>query len=76
MNSIEETTGKPYREWTDKLDLIRTKLNELRKKKLPDNIFTYVYPYWNAYKEIQSNYIKKSQKSTEPKYKKSNQSIK
>ena len=68
MNSVEESTGKTYREWTDKLDLIRTKLNEIRKKKLPDNIFTYVYPYWNAYKEIQSNYVKKKQEPSEQKY--------
>ena len=49
MNSKEEQTGKPYREWTDKIELIRTKLNEIRKKKLPDNIFTYIYPPWNGY---------------------------
>lgn len=49
MNSKEEETGQPYREWTDKLVLIRTKLNEIRKKKLPDNIFTYMYAPWNGY---------------------------
>jgi hypothetical protein len=38
MNSVEEATGKVYREWTDVIDVIRTDLNELRKK--PDgNIY-------------------------------------
>ena len=70
MNSIEETTGKPYREWTDKLDFIREKLNDIRRKKLPDNIFTYIYPLFNAYKQIDSKKSEKPQyEEIKPKYK-------
>ena len=73
MNSKEEQTGKPYREWTDKIDLIRKDLNKIRKKKLPDDIFTYLYPSWNAEKEIKSTSKKKKEiqyEIIEPKYKK------
>jgi len=73
MNSKEEETGKPYREWTDKIDLIRTKLNYIRKKELPDDIFTYVYPLWNPYKAIESISKKKKPEiryeEIKPKYK-------
>ncbi len=31
MNKMEIKTGKPYREWTDIIDIVRTKLNALRK---------------------------------------------
>ena len=68
MNSVEEATGKTYREWTDKLDLIREKLNEIRRKKLPDNIFTHIYPHWNAYKPIK-NSKKEKYEEIKPKYK-------
>jgi hypothetical protein len=69
MNSIEEKTGKPYKEWTDKLDFIREKLNKIRKKKLPDNIFTYIYPEWNAFKVLfNKKYVKKKETETEPRY--------
>jgi hypothetical protein len=59
MNSKEEETGKTYKEWTDRINFIRTKLNEVRKKKLPDNIFTHLYPTWNAEKMVE---IKKNKK--------------
>jgi hypothetical protein len=51
MNSKHNTiTGKPYLEWTDVIDEIRIELNKIRDKtsKLPENIFTYDYPVWNA----------------------------
>ena len=49
MNSKHNLkTGKPYKEWTDVINDIRVELNAIRKKKLPDNIFTYDYPVWNA----------------------------
>jgi hypothetical protein len=72
MNAKEEETGKPYKEWTDKVDFIRTKLNAIRKKKLPDNIFTYVYPPWNGQKELKTTSKKKKEAEYElikPKYK-------
>jgi hypothetical protein len=34
MNKMEIETGKPYKEWTDVVDIVRTRLNEIRKKKL------------------------------------------
>lgn len=73
MNAKEQETGKIYKEWTDKISLIRTELNKIRKKKLPDNIFTYIYPTWNAEKEIVSKSKKKKEiiyELIEPKYKK------
>lgn len=65
LNSKEEETGKTYREWTDVIDIIRTSLNEIRKKKLPDDIYTYIYPEWNA----QTTDKKGNVYLVEPKYK-------
>lgn len=65
MNSKEKETSKVYREWTDKINIIRDQLNEIRKKKLPDDIFEYVYPTWNAEEETKS----KKLKIIEPKFK-------
>ena len=51
MNSVEVKTGRPYREWTDVIDVIRVDLNEMRKKQLPENIRTHIYPVINTLKE-------------------------
>jgi hypothetical protein len=48
MNSRELQTGKTYREWTDIVDILRTDLNDLRRKQLPEDIYTYHYPEWNG----------------------------
>ena len=64
MNGKEEETGKIYKEWTDVVPTIRDKLNEIRKKKLPDSIFEYVYPPWYGYKQLD----KENFKVIEPKY--------
>jgi len=37
MNMKEEKSGKPYKEWTDILPMVRTKLNEFRKIPIPAN---------------------------------------
>ena len=58
MNNKEEETGKPYREWTDVIDTVRDHLNDIRRKKLPLDITTFVYPPWNGYKQV----ISKSKK--------------
>lgn len=42
MNSVEEATGKQYKEWTDVIDVIRNDLNKLRKK--PDGDTNYMPP--------------------------------
>ena len=55
MNSKEKQTGKTYREWTDVLNIIRTNLNDIRRKKLPDDIYRYIYPTWNAEKLVSSD---------------------
>ena len=72
MNSQEIKTGKHFKEWTNVINILRNKLNELRKHKLPDNIFTYMYPHWDATVPIEST-SKKSKEITykliEPKYK-------
>lgn len=39
MNTYERRTGKPYREWDLAIPIIREDLNELRERKLPENIF-------------------------------------
>ncbi len=36
MNSIEEKTGRLYREWTDILPKVREELNKFRKYDLPN----------------------------------------
>jgi hypothetical protein len=45
MNSKEEETGKPYREWTDIVDQLREKLNAYRLKHYNDTPVTHDYPY-------------------------------
>lgn len=42
MNTVEERTGKTYREWPDVLSTIRTELNKIRKKDEKDP-YTYKY---------------------------------
>lgn len=41
MNQKEKNTGKPYKEWTDVVDLVRTQLNDLRKR--PEQSLLKVY---------------------------------
>lgn len=70
MNAQEIKTGKKFVEWTIPLDIIRKRLNEIRRNKLPDNIYTYLYPSWNGLEEDGKD---KSGKTTykiiQPKYK-------
>lgn len=69
MNSFESKTGKKYNEWTKSIPVIRENLNKIRKKKLPDNIYTHLYPEWNATEMIPSTKSsKKVYKLIEPKY--------
>ena len=42
MNYKEKSTGKIYKEWDDITDIVRTDLNEFRKKKIGDR-FTDIY---------------------------------
>eukprot|EP00981_Chlorochromonas_danica_P013998 scaffold7211_cov247-Ochromonas_danica.AAC.14 len=44
MNKVEEKTGKPCKNWTDIVGVVRTKLNAARKKTLPDDINEHEYP--------------------------------
>jgi hypothetical protein len=44
MNAIEVKTGKVYRNWITAVPLVREQLNNIRKKKLPENINSYKYP--------------------------------
>lgn len=43
MNSVEEKTGKEYKEWTEALPLIRDELNALRKKKKRTPLKPYIH---------------------------------
>ena len=52
MNSKEEKTGKPYKEWTDVLSIIREDLNKIRKKKINPK---YDYPTFNPTKKPKYN---------------------
>jgi hypothetical protein len=75
MNGQEIKLGKIFKEWTLVVPLIRKRLNVIRKKKLPDNIYTYIYPEWNGVQEIKTIKDKKDKKEKvykliEPKYKK------
>lgn len=74
MNSMEGKRGKKYLEWLKAVPVIRTNLNEIRKKKLPDNIYTHLYPEWDATELISTTSTKKKSepvyKIIEPKYKK------
>jgi hypothetical protein len=42
MNSVENKTGKVYREWTDVIDKVRIGLNKFRKK--PGRAINHIYP--------------------------------
>jgi len=44
MNKMEEETGEPYSEWTDVLDTIRTRLNDIRRKSVSNDMFKQDYP--------------------------------
>ena len=48
MNSHESKNGKRFVEWNNAVPIIRKNLNEVRKKKLPDNIYSHIYPSWDA----------------------------
>ena len=48
MNSKELETGDIYREWTDIIKIVRTDVNNIRRKKLPADIYKYHYPEWNG----------------------------
>lgn len=47
MNAVERHTGKTYREWDDIIDDVRKELNKFRKRKLPENVSDYDYPYFD-----------------------------
>jgi len=49
MNEKELETGKKYREWTDKIHVVRTDLNKLRKKVLHPK--THIYKTFNNLNE-------------------------
>ena len=68
MNSEEIKTGKKFKEWVKVVPLIRKNLNIIRKKKLPDNIYTHIYPHWDATLPIETASGKTLYKIIEPKY--------
>ena len=43
MNSMEEKTGKVYKDWIKIIDVVREDLNDLRRKKVPKNINSHEY---------------------------------
>jgi hypothetical protein len=55
-NKKELETGKISKQWVKHLPLIREKLNEIRKKKLPDDYTRFDYP---AIRTIQDNKLGK-----------------
>ena len=67
MNGMELKNGKSYSEWINVIPTIRNKLNQIRKNKLPDNIFTHIYPHWDATIPIKNK--EDVYKIIEPKYK-------
>ena len=74
MNNKEQETNKIYKEWTNAIPVIRDQLNTIRKKELPENIYTYEYPVWNAelVSKVKNKTTKKMDDITtiiEPKYK-------
>jgi len=68
MASKEKVKGDYYKEWTDVLPQIREELNKIRRAKLPDNIYTYNYPVWNAEKEIKNDSTKTTDSKQEKLY--------
>ena len=67
MNAKEAQSGKPSKAWTSSIDAIREKLNEYRKKrgmKMPADLATYEYPFFDNIKESKKKLIE-----IKPKYK-------
>ena len=48
MNEQELKTGKPFRNWTKIIGVVRSDLNKIRKEKLPDNEADHVYPFFDS----------------------------
>ena len=65
MNAKEEETGTISKKWVYMIDIVREKLNELRKKKLPQDVTTYNYPVFDA----PVDESKKTKKIIKPKFK-------
>ena len=65
MNAKEEETGKVSKKWVYMIDTVREKLNEFRRKKLPQDITTYNYPVFDA----PVDESKKIKKIIKPKFK-------
>ena len=67
MNSKEEATGKISKSWTGSIDTVREKLNDYRKKrgmKMPSDLTTYEYPFFDNIKVSKKKLIE-----IKPKYK-------
>lgn len=54
MNMKEKETGKPFTTWTNVLGVIRKDLNKIRKKKLPKDEITHVYPTFDPIEKIKT----------------------
>jgi len=65
MNSKEKQSGKKFVNWPEFVPTIRTELNKIREKKLPQDINSYEYAIPNNVKEIPQS---DSKKSKVPKY--------
>jgi hypothetical protein len=74
MISVEERTGKPCKNWTDIVPIVREKLNAVRKKSVPDDINSYEYAVPEDLKEVLAPI--KSKKSKEIVYEKQYEQIK
>jgi len=68
MNTKEVESGKPYKNWTDVVTVVRTELNKVRKKELPEDINSYEYPVQEDLKEKEIVVKKKGKKHIETVY--------
>lgn len=48
MNEKELETGKPFKNWTKVIGVVRKDLNKIRRLKLPANEADHVYPYFDS----------------------------
>jgi hypothetical protein len=68
MNQKETESGKPYKNWTDVVGVIRTELNAVRKKEVPEDINSYEYPVQEDLKKREIVVKRKGEKHTETVY--------
>lgn len=60
MNMKELETGKPFKNWTKIIGVIRSDLNKIRKKELPKSDIDHVYPFFDSGQKVKKKITSKA----------------